>query len=126
MHPKLKRALVLSVAAFVVTGCTAPSYTYAPNASADQTVRFDRGTPTILQDKEHGSAQTTPIQVTPDGDRIVLGLAVFNKDKKPVNFGIDDISVSASGMPLKAYTKEELVHEAKVHAAWMTALTVQP
>src|ERR1019366_9890857 len=114
--------LAVGVAAPYLAGCSTPTYTFTPNATSAQTVRFDRGTPTLMEDGQFGSAQMSPLGV--NGDRVMFGIAVFNKGKTPINFGVENISAASMGLPLKAYSKDDLAHEAKVHAQWMAALTV--
>jgi hypothetical protein len=117
------RLVAAALAAALLSGC-AVSYSVTPLSSGEQTVRYDRGTPTLFDDKEKGSVQITPLGVAPDG-RLVFGMAIFNKGAAASNFGIENLtSMDASKLALKVYSKDELEHEARVRAQWQAFAAV--
>jgi hypothetical protein len=90
-------------------------------AGANQTIRYNRGMPTTLADGTSGSIQVTPLGVN-DDKRLVFGMAVLNKSRTAENFGIEDVSIiGADGIATRIYSRDELVHEAKVRAEWQEA-----
>jgi hypothetical protein len=114
-----KAAVLLGVAAMVLTGC-GTAYSIAPIADASQQVRYERGTPTTYSEKQFGAVQVTPLGVN-DDNRIGFGIAVYNKSGGPANFGTENLSlIQNDGSPGKVMTSAELEHEAKVKAGWQT------
>lgn len=92
--------------------------------SSGQEVRYERGSPTIFSDLPSGSIQVTPVGYNEDDDRLVFGVAAFNKVGAPVNFGTENIRVTDAAGPLKVYSRDGLAHEAKVRARWQAFATV--
>jgi hypothetical protein len=120
---KLQSLAAVAVLGVALSACST-EYSFNPTAEPNQTIRYDRGTPTTLADGTNGSMQVTPLGVN-DDKRLVFGVAVLNKSRTAQNFGIEDISVvGADGTTTKVYSRDELVHEAKVRAEWHEAAAI--
>ncbi len=117
------RTLYVVISAITLCGC-ATSYVATPMPSSGQQVRFDRGAPTIFSDLATGSIQITSAGYNEDDNRLVFGVAAFNKLGHPVNFGTENITAGSQKGALTVYTKEALAHEAKVKATWQAVGTV--
>jgi len=111
---RLRAIFVAFVGATLLSGC-AVNYSIQPDAAADQTIRYSQGAATILSDKQQGSIQITPFGVT--GNRMVFGVAVFNKGTRAANYGVENVtSIDTNKTALRVYTHDELVAEAKDQA----------
>jgi hypothetical protein len=118
-----RHAIAIIAAGLLLSGC-AVNYAVQPEVLAQQTVRYERGVPTVFDDKTKGTIQITPMGVSQDG-RPYFGMAVFNKGSSAANFGIENVTaVDDFQKPLKAYSRDELAHEAKVKAEWQAVAAV--
>jgi hypothetical protein len=112
-----RRGFFAATCAFGVVGC-APTFTVTPLPDATQTLRYEQGTPTTFSDMASSSVQVTPLGVNNDR-RLVFGVAAFNKGRAPSNFGVESLSLADDKVAsVHIFTTEEIVHEAKVRAAW--------
>ncbi len=98
-------------AAMTVSAC-ATSYTATPVPSAGQTVRYVQGRATTFADGQNGAVQVTPFGPNEKG-RLVFAVAAYNDGAAPINFGAEDISLSAGGAPVRIFTHAELERMAK-------------
>jgi len=106
----------LAALSLLLSAC-ATSYTVTPVPSANQQVRYQQGIPTTYSEQDHSAVQVTPHGL--DGDsRLVFFIAAFNKGPVPENFGVENLSASADQGPVKIFTYNELVSEAKNRATW--------
>jgi hypothetical protein len=118
---RLQVIAAITAASMAVSAC-ATSYTMAPKASADQTIRYVQGQATTYSDMAHGSVQITPIGVNEQG-RLVFGVAAFNETDKASNFGIENVVAGADGAPLRIFTHAEMERQAKNAATAALILT---
>jgi hypothetical protein len=117
-----KFALALS-ASLLLSAC-AHEYSIQPIARADQQVKYAQGSATIFSDGPHSSIQVTPFGRTDDGN-LTFGVAAFNKGPVPANFDSTNVVlVTGQGKPVQVFTAQELVHQAKVKAAWQAAAII--
>jgi hypothetical protein len=84
-----------------------------PVPTADQTVRYEQGIPTI----ENVSVRVLPVRELDHGS-IQFKVAVFNSGEQPYNFGTENVRVSDNGEAVQVFTREELEHKAKNRAMW--------
>lgn len=87
-----------------------------PQPSAGQAVRYVAGRPTIFADGQNGSIQVTPHDPNEKG-RLTYSVAALNQSQTPVNFGVENLTLSADGMPVRIFTVPELERMAKNDAA---------
>lgn len=116
---RVQLAATLCVA-MTVSAC-ATSYTATPMPTAGQTVRYVQGRATTFSEGQNGAVQVTPFGPNEKG-RLVFAVAAYNDGDAPVNFGSEDISLSAEGLPVRIFTHAELERMAKNDAT--TALVV--
>lgn len=107
-------------AAMTVSAC-ATSYTATPMPTAGQTVRYVQGRATTFADGQNGAVQVTPFGPNEKG-RLVFAVAAYNDGTAAVNFGAEDVSLSAEGAAVRIFTHAELERMAKNDAT--TALVV--
>jgi hypothetical protein len=123
MQMKLSPVAVLISASALVAGC-ATNYTVSPIADSSQQIRYEQGTPTTYSEKKFGAVQVTALGINSD-KRPVFGVAAFNKEAMPSNFGVENMSLAeADGTQDKIFTSGDLIHEAKVQAEWAEVGTV--
>lgn len=108
------RNILCVVALMMLAGC-ATTYSVAPNAVEGQTTRYMQGTATTLEERPHGAIEIVPAGIV-DGD-IGFRIVAFNGSPDPVNFGIENITMSA-GEPLDVYTADYLTRRARNRATW--------
>jgi hypothetical protein len=117
-HRLMLAAAALSVAALSV----APSVAYAGETVVqavqvgDETIRYDKGVPTLDLVKSRGAVQVTPLGM--DHGSYVFGVAVFNGTDVPVNFDITDVSVQVGSQPVGVFTVDQLISKAKSRKTW--------
>lgn len=118
---KLQTVAAIAAIGTTLSGC-AQNYVASPIAEGDQQIRYAQGIPTTMADRDNGSVQVTSLGSAEN--RLVFGAAAFNKGKASVNFGLENITITSGGKPLKTYSRDELAHEAKVQAQWAAVATV--
>jgi hypothetical protein len=115
---KVIRAAAIAAAAFVLCAC-ATNYAVTPIGGEGQEVRFAQGIPTTFSDHDRGAVQVSPLGVSQDNQRLLFGVAAFNKSNAPGNLGVENVSASTpDGQPIKVFSVEELVAEARNRAMW--------
>jgi hypothetical protein len=118
----MKSKIAVVALGVALSGC-ATEYSMSPVPQASQQIRYERGEPTLYSEHLLGVVQVTPVKVT-DDMRLAFGIAAFNKSGAPSNFGVENISLAeGDGTADKIFTSGELIHEAKVKAAWATFAT---
>jgi hypothetical protein len=76
-----------------------------PVALEGQTIRYQKGTPTVpLPDMDHGSLQFIVV--------------AYNKGQAPVNLGSENVYLSRGTQRLDCFTKDQLEKQAKNRAMW--------
>ncbi|HEY8574422.1 hypothetical protein [Phenylobacterium sp.] len=114
----LKHTLA-AAAALALTGC-ATTYALAPIASSNQEVTYDRGAALVMSKKDQGAVRVAPTSTAFEG-RMSLGVVAFNDGSSNFNLGTENVQVfTANGTPVRVFTYEQLVKEAKTAAAWQT------
>lgn len=112
------RAVWLSLAAFAVailSGC-ATTTVFAPDPKQKAEIRYDRGIATLWSFGRSSAAiagaPSRPLELDSD-DRPYFVLTVANFGARPINIDIDQISVTANGVPLPIYSYAALMAESK-------------
>ncbi|KAL0581802.1 hypothetical protein ABG067_008411, partial [Albugo candida] len=85
--------------------------------AAGQTIRFDRGHPTVEDDLAGAGVRILPIDGLDHGS-IQFKVAVFNKAAAPVNIGVENISAQYGDTVFGCITKDQLAKKAKNRAMW--------
>lgn len=90
-----------------------------PIPSPDQSVRFDKGTPTIETDLANSAVKVVPLRDMDHGSYQFM-VAVVNKNlSQSGNFGVENITVTrANGVNVGVYSREVLEKRAKSRAMW--------
>ena len=103
------------VASVAVQATAAPAMLY-PVQSGAETIRFQKGVPTLNLETQSGSMQITPLPF--DHGHVTVGIAVYNKGSRPANFGIENITATIDGRPVAVLSSSELQKRAKSRAMW--------
>jgi hypothetical protein len=113
----MRNAIAVLSSAALLAGC-ASTYSITPLADAGQTVRYEQGRPTTDQIRRGGAVKVTPVKVADDG-RLVFAVAALNTSGAASTFGVENIAVAdAQGRPIRVYSHDSLVREAKNRAMW--------
>ena len=113
IHRVAACAALCSMSAPALAG---PNWAIQPVQAGQETVRYNQGVPTVDLELKDGVVQVTPLGV--DHGSLVFGVAVYNDSRQPANFGIENVAASTGSAALRAFTKDELVRQAKNRAAW--------
>jgi hypothetical protein len=117
MGGKLIRHLVVAASALALGAC-ASTYALTPSATAAQQVSYDHGTAVVMSKMENGAVRVAPTSTAFEG-RLSLGVVAFNDGKTPQNLGVENVKVfTAAGVPVRVYSYEQLVKQAKNAAMW--------
>ena len=113
-----KSVAILTLAS---VGLSAPSAHAAPPIVqpvqvGKETVRFDRGSPTVTLKMQRGAIQLRPRPM--DHGSVAFDIAVYNNGDAPANFDTVDIEARAGAAVLRPFTLDELEKKAKTRAAW--------
>ena len=112
----MKRCMV--VVATLCLGACATTYSVTPVASASQNLTYDHGAPVVMSKKENGAVRVAPTSTAFEG-RMSLGVVAFNDSKTSANLGTENVRVfTSAGTPVRVFTYEQLVKEAKTRATW--------
>jgi hypothetical protein len=103
-----------------VSGC-ATSYSITPMPGDGQTVRYVSGRPTIYAEGAHSAVQVTALDPNEKG-RLVYSVAVQNRSEESDNIGVEDVSLTAAGAPVRVFTVPELERMAKNDATTAAVL----
>ena len=110
----LGKVVALSLCGVNVAHAASP--VIQPIQIGSETIRFKQGVPTLDLQGVKGAVQVTPLALDHGG--VSFGVAVLNDSGQPVNVDISNFSLSANGLPLKVYSKDELVKKAQKRAMW--------
>ena len=113
IHRIAAYAALCSISAPALAG---PNWAVQPIQAGQETVRFHQGVPTVDLELKEGVVQVTPLGI--DHGSLVFGVAVYNDSRQPANFGIENVAASTGSGTLRAFTKDELVRQAKNRATW--------
>jgi hypothetical protein len=88
-----------------------------PVALEGQTIRYQKGTPTVEDDLAGSAVRVMPL---PDMDHGSLQFIVvaYNKGQAPVNLGSENVYLSRGTQRLDCFTKDQLEKQAKNRAMW--------
>lgn len=93
-----------------------PNWLVQPVQVGQETIRYQRGVPTIDLELADGVAQITPMAF--DHGSLVFAVAVYNDSRQPANFGIEHVGVAFQGRGVRVFSRDDLVKQAKNRAAW--------
>jgi len=88
-----------------------------PVPTEGQTVRYERGTPTIEDDSAVAGVRVMPVAEL-DHRSMQFEIAVFNKSKEAFNVGVENVSFAHNDTQLAVFTVDELEEKAKSRAMW--------
>ena len=113
----MKNITVCAVSALMLSAC-ATTYAVTPVAAPSQDVKYDNGSALVMSKKDHGAVRVSPT-ATSFEKRIGLGVVAFNDGTQAANLGAENVrAFTAAGAPVRVFTYEQLVKEAKTAAAW--------
>lgn len=113
---------IFSKAACVAVAFTLPTVVLAeepvlqPVQVGFETLRYDRGVPTLDLQMQQGSVQIRPLAM--DHGSLAFSVAVFNAGNAPANFGIENFAVQAGEKSLAVFSVDQLISKAKNRARW--------
>lgn len=94
------------------TACAPTTYAVTPLASSGVELRFNKGTATAFAARETSAVQVTPLGVNSRG-RLEFAVAAFNDGTSPINFGVENVSVTVDDVQTRLFTHLELSSEAR-------------
>lgn len=118
----MKYAVAAAVCAAMSVSACASTYTSTPRPTAGQTIRYVQGIATTQAEGRNAAVQVTSFGPNDKG-RLVFAVAVFNRGETAMNFGVENVSVSALGAPVRVFTYAELERMAKNDATTALVLT---
>lgn len=95
-----------------------PKWVVQPIQAGEETVRYEKGVPTVDLEMKDGVVQITPLAM--DHGSLAFGIAIYNDGRQPANFGVENISVAHGDGTVKVFTREELQKKAQNRAMWQT------
>jgi hypothetical protein len=78
--------------------------------------RFIKGAPTLDLPLNNGAVQVRPLGF--DHNDTVFAVAVFNASAEPANIALEDMHASVNGTPVRIWTGQDLMRQAKNRAMW--------
>lgn len=121
MKPYFRLAGCAAIAAVSSAALAAPRWELQPVQIGQESLRYNKGVPTVDLELKDGVVQVTPLEL--DHGSLSFGIAVYNDSWRSVDFGVENIRVSYEGAPLQVFTREDLQKRAKSRALW-TSLAV--
>jgi hypothetical protein len=112
----VSRAACIAIAFTLPTAVLAEEPVLQPIQVGSETLRYDRGVPTLDLQMEQGSVQIRPLPM--DHGSLAFSVAVFNAGNAPANFGIENFSVRAGEKSLAIFSVDQLISKAKNRARW--------
>lgn len=88
-----------------------------PLPADGQTVRYEKGTPTIEDDLPLAAVRVMPLSKLDHGS-MQFKVAVYNKSETPINVGVENVSVSHNDVALAVFDVDQLEKKAKNRAMW--------
>lgn len=116
MAQTVSRAACIAIAFTLPTAVLAEEPILQPIQVGSETLRYDRGVPTLDLQMEQGSVQIRPLPM--DHGSLAFSVAVFNAGNAPANFGIENFSVRAGEKSLAIFSVDQLISKAKNRARW--------
>ena len=118
----MKRIMLIAAALATMTVSTAANakpLTLQPVQGENQSVRFDRGVPTVETDLPNSAVKVIPLRELDHGSYQFM-IAVVNKNlNQSGNFGIENITITRqNGERVRVFSREELEKRAKSRAMW--------
>lgn len=121
MKPYFRLAGCAALAAVSSAAVAAPRWELQPVQIGQESLRYNKGVPTVDLELKDGVVQVTPLEL--DHGSLSFGIAVYNDSWRTADFGVENIRVSYEGAPLQVFTREDLQKKAKSRALW-TSLAV--
>jgi len=90
---------------------------FTPLPADGQTVRFEKGIPTIEDDLAVAGVRVMPLPMLDHGS-MQFKVAVYNKSEKLMNVGVENVSFAHNDQRLAVFTVDELEKKAKSRAMW--------
>lgn len=114
-----KKIIAFAAMLALASPALAGDRTITPVPSEGQTIRYDRGVPTIETDMASSAVKVVPLP-TQDHGSFQFMIAVYNKAaSRTGNFGVENIRVTrADGSVVDVFTRERLQAKAKNRAMW--------
>lgn len=115
------KSATLITAAALAAG-SLPSAAYAadpvvqPVQVGQETVRYERGVPTLDLVGQHGAVQIRPLPM--DHGSFAFSVAVYNASNLPLNFDLANFSIQTEKGRVGLFTAAQLVGRAKNRAGW--------
>ncbi|MFZ5703822.1 MAG: hypothetical protein ACOY5R_00985 [Pseudomonadota bacterium] len=88
-----------------------------PVKAEGQTIRYEKGTPTIEDDLEVAAVRVMPLKELDHGS-MQFKVVVFNKSKEAINVGVENVSAAHNGTALAVFSVEQLEKKAKSRTMW--------
>lgn len=111
---------IMACSAGVMLACAIPVSAAPPVTQPVQvgaeTVRFDRGLPTVTLKKQKGAVQLRPRAI--DHGSIAFDIAIYNNSEIPQNFDVANVEAAVGVTKLRPFTLVELEKKAKNRAMW--------
>lgn len=112
----VSRAACIAAAFLVPNVASAEVPLLQPVQVGAETLRYDRGVPTLDLQMQQGSVQIRPLPM--DHGSLSFSVAVFNAGSAPANFGIENFSIQAENKFLAVFSVDQLIGKAKSRARW--------
>lgn len=105
----------------VLVSLTAPAmaadkWLIQPIQAGQETVRYEKGVPTLDLELKDGVVQITPLPLDHGG--LAFGVAVYNDGRQAANMGIENVTAQFSNGSVKILTREDLEKKAQNRAMW--------
>lgn len=78
--------------------------------------RFLKGIPTLDLPLQNGAVQVRPLGF--DHNDTVFAVAVYNAGAEPANIALEDMHATVNGAPIRIWTGQDLMRQAKNRAMW--------
>ncbi|WP_235037478.1 hypothetical protein [Novosphingobium sp. 18050] len=94
----------------------APKLLIQPIQTAEESIRYNHGVPTVDQVSVGGSVQVRPAPI--DHGSLAFNVAVFNDGKQSANLDVTSFTLTSNGVTVAAMTVDTLEKKAKSRAMW--------
>lgn len=102
--------------AFGGQAMAAPKLLIQPIQTAEESIRYNHGVPTVDQMSVGGSVQVRPAPI--DHGSLAFNVAVFNDGKQSANLDVTSFTLTSNGVTVAAMTVDTLEKKAKNRAMW--------
>jgi hypothetical protein len=110
-------SVALAAAMCISVPALAKPISIKPVPREGQTVRYEKGDPTIEDDMTNGAVRIMPIPSLDHGSLQFMVVA-FNKGTESTNFGVENVFMTRGAERIACFTKDELESKAKNRAMW--------